>query len=113
MKDLSFVAGEFLHGEVPSNQEFLKHYFTTELESVFLSHHLIFGNMYAEKGFFNFYLMFRDHTGHICSTRWLRKLLKRFRDINEALDKAYKKPDLSMISLIKAGAFFNPRRFQS
>jgi hypothetical protein len=112
MRDLHFVAGNFLFGDIPPDKEFLRFYYTSELERLFLSYHLLLGDLYAQEGFLAYYNLFRDHTGCLCSTRWLRKLLRRFRDIEEALAEAYRKPDLPMISRIKVGALFNPRLLQ-
>lgn len=111
MKDVQFVAGNFLSGDIPQDKEFFRHYFTSNLEQVFLSYYLLMGDLYAQTGFLNFYNLFQDHTGFLCSTRWLRMLLKRFRDIETALDTAYKNTDLPMISRIKVGALFNTNRF--
>jgi hypothetical protein len=112
MRDLNFAAGNFLYGDLPPDREYLRHYFTSELETLFLSYHILLGHLYAEEGFISYYNLFRDHTGCICSTRWLRKLLKRYRDIEQQLADAYAKPDLPMISRIKIGALFNPHRLR-
>lgn len=110
MRDLDYAAGNFLFGDLPPDKEFLRHYFTSELETLFLSYHVLLGDLYQKEGFLRYYNLFRDHTGCLCSTRWLRKLLKRYRDIEKALDEASAKPDLPMMSRIKIGALFNPHR---
>jgi hypothetical protein len=110
MRDLDYAAGNFLFGDIPSDKEWLRQYFTSELETLFLSYHVLLGDLYPKEGFLRYYNLFRDHTGCLCSTRWLRKLLRRYRDIETALAEAYAKPDLPMISRIKIGCLFNSHR---
>jgi hypothetical protein len=111
MKDLVFIAGNFLFGDIPSDKEFLCHYFTSDLEKLFLSYYLALESLYQQEGFLRFYESFCDHTGFSCSRRWIRKLLKKYKTIEETMNNAYLKSDLSMISKIKVGALFNSRRY--
>lgn len=107
MRDLHFAAGNFFFGDIPKEQEFLRQYFTSDLELMFLSYYELFGSVYKQEGFLRFYNIFQDHTGCACSTRWVRKLLKRHKDITQSLEQAYQISDLKMISRIKAGGLFN------
>lgn len=112
MRDLDFAAGNYLYGDLPPDRDYLRHYFTSELERLFVSYHILLGNIYEQEGFLRYYNLFRDHTGCLCSTRWLRKLIRRYKDIEKELEEAYRKPDLAMISRIKIGALFNPQRLR-
>jgi hypothetical protein len=105
MRDLHFVAGKFLDGELPADKDFLRHYYQTDLEQKFLSYYLLLGENYTTEGFLWFYNNFCDHTGWCCSTRWVRKLLSRYKIITKALAEAYEKTDLDTIACIKSGNF--------
>jgi hypothetical protein len=110
MNDLNFVAGKFLFEDIPLEYEYLKYYFTTPLERVFLSYFILLGNYYCYgASFLRFYDNFQDHTGYLCSTRWVRKLIKRYNFIEKELQEASKKPDLLRVSKIKMGALFNDK----
>lgn len=101
--DLEFLAGDFLYGDLPQGKEYLGYYFDGDVERAFLSYVSIFPHIYTEDGFKSFYDRFSDHTGRICSTRWIRKLMRRLCDIDKALEEANKSFDLERIGAIKSG----------
>lgn len=103
MIDLAFLAGDFLHGDLPVGKEYLSHYFNGEAERAFLSYVTVFPHTYTEDSFKSFYLRFTDHTGINCSTRWVRKLCRRLIDIERALVEASKNFDLERVGAIKSG----------
>lgn len=112
MRDLDFIAGNYLYGDLPFEKDYLRHYFTSELERLFVGYHILFGSIYEKEGFLRYYNLFQNHTGYLCSTRWLRVLLRRYKDIEKELEEAYRKTDLDMISRIKIGALFNSHRLR-
>lgn len=103
MNDLSFIAGEFLLGDLPQDKEYLAHYFSGEVEHVFLSYYFMSPHVYTKDPFKKFYDRFFDHTGMNCSTRWVRKLLRRIIDIETALSQASKDFDVTRVGEIKSG----------
>jgi len=102
--DLDFVAGNFLHGDLPPGKEYLLHYFRGEAEKAFLSYYFLFSQLYVEGQFITFYNNFCDHTGICCSTRWVRKLLVRVVKIEAALVVADKSFDPVRVGEIKSGS---------
>lgn len=103
MNDLDFIAGEFLHGDLPQDKNYLSHYFDGEVERIFLSYYFLSPHVYTKDPFKKFYDRFCDHTGTMCSTRWVRKLLRRLTDIEIALNQASKGFDLTRVGEIKSG----------
>ncbi len=101
--DLDFIAGNYLHGDLPPGKEYLLHYFKGDAEKAFLSYYFLFSRLYTEGQFITFYNNFCDHTGACCSTRWVRKLLVRVSKIEEALNQADKGFDLARVGEIKSG----------
>jgi hypothetical protein len=88
MEDMKFIAGNYLYGDLPPGKEYLQHYFGGEVERAFLSYYFTFPHQYKSMPFQKFYQNFCDHSGHCCSTRWVRKLLARFDKIENALKEA-------------------------
>lgn len=107
MRDLKFIAGNYLYGDVPLEKEYLILYYTSDLERKFLSYCLMFFDVYLAEGFLRFYNNFTDHTGHSCSRRWVRKLLKRYKELELSLFNAYKIADLTEITKIKSGQYYS------
>ena len=103
MKDLDFIAGDYLYGDLPTESEYLSQYFNTGLERNFLSYYLLFSDLYLSEGFLRFYHNFSDHTGSSCTQRWVRELLRRCKDLDISLNIASKNFDLSSITKIKTG----------
>jgi hypothetical protein len=103
LTDFAFIAGDFLFGDLPQGKEYLAHYFKGEVETVFLSYIFMSPHVYTKDPFKQFYGRFCDHTGKMCSTRWIRKLLKRLNDIETTLEHASKNFDLSLVGAIKSG----------
>lgn len=106
MTDLEFVSGNFFYDELPRSKEYLNAYFKTVLEKRILLYYLTFPNLYRrDEEFLTFYRNFSDHTGYVCSTRWVRKLIKRIRYLEDTLLMASKSFDLDTVSKIKSGNF--------
>ncbi len=102
--DLDFIAGNFLHGDLPIGKEYLQHYFKGEAERSFLSYYYLFSSLYKEgEDFQCFYLNFSDHTGISCTSRWVRKLLTRLKNIENTLTRAESSFDLAHVGQIKSG----------
>jgi hypothetical protein len=106
MMDLDFISGDFLYEDLPRERQYLAKYFVGPVERRFLVYYITFNKLYQKKeDFLTFYNNFISHTGHCCSTRWVRQLLARIVNIEEALDKASKDFDLSLVGMIKAGHY--------
>lgn len=104
--DLDFISGNFLYEELPRDKEYLAKYFDGPVEKRFLVYYLTFSSLHTKKeDFLTFYENFVNHTGHACSTRWVRKLVKRLATIEEELQAASKSFDLDKVGLIKSGNF--------
>lgn len=101
--DLEFLAGDFLYGDLPAGKEYLGFYFEGGVERAFLSYVSVFPHNYTKDSFKSFYDRFRDHTGVVCTTRWVRKLLRRLINIEKALEEASKNFDLERVGQIKSG----------
>jgi hypothetical protein len=101
--DMDFLAGNYLHGDLPLNKEYLLHYFKGDVEKIFLSYYFIFPSLYVKGEFINFYISFCDHTGFGCSTRWVRKLLVKVCKIEKALLDAESNFDINRVGEIKSG----------
>lgn len=111
MRDLRFIAGNFLWEDIPPDKEFYSAYFDSELERKFLSYYLLFNSLYDE-GFFRFWQNFMDHTGFRCTTRWVQKLRSRYHKIEAELAKAKAAMDLAMVAKIRGGEYFMLREIQ-
>lgn len=108
MKDLDFIAGNYLYDDIPLDKEYLCFYFETDLERKFLSYCLLFfDDIYLAEKFQRFFHNFVDHTGYSCSDRWVRKLLKKYKELELALSTACKNVDLPEITRIKTGNYSN------
>jgi hypothetical protein len=103
MRDMDFIAGKFLTEEFLSEKEYLRHYYTTELEKAFLNYFVVFEESLNGMTVVQFHIMFSNHTGIKCCERWTRFLIKRYKKIEEELSKAYAKSDLERIAAIKTG----------
>lgn len=76
-KELIFLSGEFFLVDLPQNRRFLLNYFRRGIQRQFLFYFYTFES----------YRYFQDHTGYICSLRWLKKLKKKYRMLEETYDK--------------------------
>lgn len=103
MNDLIFISGDFLYGDLPQGKEYLSHYFQGEVEKIFLSYFFFSSHVYKKDSFIDFYENFCDHSGRMCSTRWVRKLLNRINRIESDLNEANKVFDFAKIGEIKSG----------
>jgi hypothetical protein len=103
MNDMEFIAGDFLHGDLPSDKDYLGHYFKGEIERAFLSYYFTFPDLYKEGDFMPFYNGFCEHTGHSCSTRWVRKLLVKLTLVQKELKDAERNFNLIRVGEIKSG----------
>jgi hypothetical protein len=92
-KDLKFISGEFFNCDLPNEKLYLFKYFKNESQRQFLRYYFTFGEI---KGFSN-------HTGCVCSFRWLEKLRDRIEMLEKTHDEAKKNLDFEKLSLIKSG----------
>jgi hypothetical protein len=92
-----------MYGDIPPGKEYLSYYFDGEVERAFLSYIFIFPHVYMKDSFKTFYDRFIEHTGLVCTDRWIRKLMRRLTDIENALQEASKSFDLDRVGRIKSG----------
>lgn len=76
-KELAFLAGDFFLVDLPQNRRFMLHYFRRGIQRQFLFYFFTFQS----------YRYFEDHTGYICSIRWLKKLKKKYIILEQVYDK--------------------------
>lgn len=105
--DLKFLGGEFLYNDLPFSKQYLRKYFSTEIQERFLIYYLSFSSLLNEGSGIKFCNSFVDHTGIYCDLKWAQRLLSKVRKIEEALATAEKSLDLSTVNLIKSGKFKN------
>jgi len=76
-KELLLLSGDFFLVDLPQNRRFLLNYFRRGVQRQFLFYFYSFES----------YRYFQDHTGYICSIRWLKKLKKKYRMLERLYDK--------------------------
>lgn len=95
MNDLKLVSGNFFDHVLPKDKQYLLKYFDTEVQELFLRYYLEFGTCDR----------FTEHTGCVCSKRWLRGLRSRFHKLVDAHDDAKREMNLDALELIQMGKF--------
>jgi len=95
LNDLKLVSGKFFDSVLPKDKQYLLKYFDTEVQEMFLRYYLEFGNTSH----------FTEHTGYICTKRWLRGLRSRYKKLLAARKQAQKEMDLDTLELIQMGKF--------
>jgi N-acetylmuramoyl-L-alanine amidase CwlA len=93
-QNLHLISGKYLEIEIPKKYIFLKKYFDTEIQQMFLRYFWVFRD----------WKNFVDHTGIYCSERYLRKqtdcfniLMEAYEDAAGTLDEAHMKKLQSLI----------------
>jgi hypothetical protein len=95
-QQLIFISGDFFMVDLPQNRRFMLNYFKLKIQRQFLFYFYIFGS----------YRYFQEHTGYICSYRWLKKLKIKYimlERVYDKLKKEYTESSLEKISLIEVG----------
>ena len=95
-KELLFLSGGFFLVDLPQNKRFLLNYFRRGIQRQFLFYFYTFDS----------YRYFQDHTGYICSLRWLKKLKKKYRMLEQVYDKLKNNisdTNLELLALLETG----------
>ena len=93
MKDLAFISGEFFDVEIPKDKQYLRKYFSTDVQLAFLRYYLVFQDITC----------FADHTGHACSESTVVRMKRRYHKIIAAHDIAKKNLDFEKVWEIESG----------
>lgn len=96
--DTFWIGGNFLDVEIPKKYEFLTKYFTTDTQKYFLKYFWVFRSWES----------FVDHTGILCSERYLRKQAALFSKLLKVFDDAFGKLDtanMETIHLLSSGKY--------
>jgi hypothetical protein len=94
-KDLKLISGSFLENEIYQEKNWLKRYFSSFLQISFLSYFLCFRS--------HFY--FNQHTGIVCSKRYLKKMKKKLCLLESIYEKARSNFDLELLEKIEKGKY--------
>ena len=94
-RERKLISGCFLDNNVPQDKYWLTKYFTSEIQIRFLVYYLIFGSHYY----------FVRHTGVYCTSRYLKKMKKKFSNLENAYKKAKLNFDLEKLSQIEMGNY--------
>ena len=93
MKVEDFISAKFFEDNIPKDKKYLKKYFTTKLQKVFLNFFLLDGNL----------LLFNEQTGFDCTKRFLFLQKRRYKKIVEMRENAKKNLDLALLEKIERG----------
>lgn len=93
--DLLFLARQWEIVELPKEKKYLFKYFDTPIQNTFLKYFYVFGD----------YSNFVDHTGLICSERWLTTLHDRLQKLQKLHREARENMDMTSLALIESGNF--------
>lgn len=110
MRDLDLVAAKFLTASLPKSKDYLSKYFKGDIQEKMVVYFLTFpysGN------FKPYHRNLVDHTGIACSSRWVFKLLSKFKSVEAAMEKAEKEKDHETVVLIRMGRLFRKRKPKS
>jgi hypothetical protein len=94
-RDLCFLSRKFETIELPREKAYLYKYFKTKVQEAFLKYVHVFGD----------YAHFSDHTGHLCSFRWLETLYKRLRHLEDVHRQAKQGLDFEKLAIIEKGRY--------
>ena len=101
--DLKLISGDFLYDDLPSDKEYLRKYFPSEIQNRFLVYYVNFRELKGSKLFFA--RSFVDHTGIYCDDKWVCKLIARIEHIEKAVSLAQKQFDLEKLAQLKCGTY--------
>jgi hypothetical protein len=93
--DLKLISGNFFDLVIPKEKQYLLKYFDTDIQEQFLRYYMEFGH----------YKRFVDHTGVVCTRRWLQKMKTRYENLVEIHDKAKKDLDFDTLEAIQMGKY--------
>lgn len=93
--DLDFISRKFSNWELPRDKKYLSKYFTSESQQEFLRYYLLFGN----------FDHFVDHTGYLCTKKWLNELVGRIKEVEAVRNKAKQDFDLEYLAKIENGEY--------
>ena len=89
----SFFVSDFMKMPVPKEERWMTRYFKTRTKKLFLKYFLAFGSA----------TRFCQHSGEVCTKRYVKKMKMQFLKIRNLHDKAKTDFDLEFLSKIKVG----------
>jgi hypothetical protein len=98
--DLNLISGKFFHKNIDKDYIYLKKYFKTKYQKIFLTYYILFKNTSR----------FKEHTGINIKNRYLRVLKKRFKDLTIAYVEAFNNFELDKIGIINTGNYFKYKK---
>ena len=94
-RDLIYLARLWETVDLPKEKRYLLRYFDTPIQKAFLKYIHVFGD----------YSNFVDHTGLVCSPRWLEILYNRLRKLQTLHREARANMDMTTLAHIESGNF--------
>jgi len=93
-RDNKFIS-DFFENQIPENKKWLRHYFKTPIKKAFLNYFIEFGNT----------IKFKDHTGFLCSKRYIKRLRHLIVILEKEIEFARKNFDIEKIAEIEMGKY--------
>lgn len=91
---------------MPADKLYLLKYFRTSVERAFLVYYLMFRDDFAGLSITRMHRRFLEHTGHVCSDKWVYRLMRRVRYLEHEVEAAIRigSPEaLDQLTIIKTG----------
>jgi hypothetical protein len=93
-RDNKFISN-FFEKQIPKNKNWLRHYFKTPIKKAFLIYFLEFNST----------MRFREHTGFLCSERYIKKLKNILLKLEKEIEFAKRQFDIEKIAKIEMGKY--------
>lgn len=103
--DLKLISGEFLYDELPPDKEYLRKYFSGEIQNRFLVYYINFKDLTKTHCVRHFCHFFVDHTGVFSPEQWIYRLVKKVIHLEGVVAEAECNLDLEMLSEVKLGMY--------
>ncbi len=99
MRDIVFIAGNFLEAELPREKQYLFRYFRKPVRRKYLCYYHVFGND----------VFFAEHTGFRCSIRSRQLMRKKLATLERVHKEAVAAMDFDLLSKIEKGKYKCPK----
>lgn len=94
-RDLQLIGGKFIDEPIDSEKYWMKKYFKTKIQYQFLKYFSIFGSI----------SQFVNHTGFFCTSRYLKKMKKKYIILINCHRNFKEKGDFESVSRLETGKF--------